>query len=99
MAAHIPVIGNFPALGLQGRRDGGCPAEQRRTVTIMAKTSPGKFLREVRAEVTKVVWPTRKETVQTAIMVLIMAAMLAVFFLSVDALFNFIVKGLLSLAG
>jgi preprotein translocase subunit SecE len=64
----------------------------------MAKTSPGEFIRQVRAEIGKVAWPTRQETVQTAIMVLIFAIILAVFFLGVDAIFNAIVKGLLSLA-
>ncbi|MBK8376151.1 preprotein translocase subunit SecE [Sphingorhabdus sp.] len=64
----------------------------------MAKTSPGEFIRQVRAEIGKVTWPTRQETVQTAIMVLIFAIILAVFFLGVDAVFNAIVKGLLSLA-
>lgn len=64
----------------------------------MAKTSPGEFIRQVRAEVGKVVWPTRAETTQTAIMVLIMTIILATFFLGIDAIFNGIVKGLLSLA-
>ena len=61
----------------------------------MAKTSPGEFIRQVRAETAKVVWPTRKETVTTAVMVLIMTAMLAVFFLGVDSVFSSIVKFLL----
>jgi preprotein translocase subunit SecE len=64
----------------------------------MAKTSPGEFIRQVRAEVGKVVWPTRKETTQTAVMVLIMTIILASFFLGVDAVFNGIVQALLSLA-
>ena len=64
----------------------------------MAKTSPGEFIRQVRTEIGKVVWPTRKETVQTAIMVLIMTVVLATFFLGVDAVFAAIVKGLLALA-
>ena len=64
----------------------------------MAKTNPGEFIRQVRTEIGKVVWPTRKETVQTAIMVLIMTVVLAIFFLGVDAVFAAIVKGLLELA-
>ncbi len=64
----------------------------------MAKTSPGEFIRQVRTEIGKVVWPSRQETVQTAIMVLIMTIILAVFFLGVDAGFAAIVKGLLALA-
>ena len=64
----------------------------------MAKTSPGEFIRQVRTEIGKVVWPSRQETVQTAVMVLIMTIILAVFFLGVDAVFAAIVKGLLALA-
>ena len=58
----------------------------------MAKVSPGEFIRQVRAETSKVVWPTRKETVTTGIMVMIMTGMLAVFFFGVDSFFNMIVK-------
>jgi preprotein translocase subunit SecE len=65
----------------------------------MAKASPGEFFRQVRTEASKVVWPTRKETVTTSIMVLIMTAMLAAFFFGVDAFFNVIVKFLLGLLG
>ena len=65
----------------------------------MAKTSPGEYIRQVRAEGSKVVWPTRKETITTAIMVLIMTTLLAIFFLGVDSLFNTIVQFLLSFLG
>lgn len=61
------------------------------------RTSPGDFIRQVRTETAKVVWPTRAETVQTAIMVLILTTILALFFTGIDAVFNAIVKGLLSL--
>ena len=61
----------------------------------MAKTSPGEFIRQVRAETAKVVWPTRKETVTTGIMVIIMTSMLGLFFLAVDGFFSMIVKFLL----
>ncbi len=47
-------------------------------------TNPVKFANEVRAEVSKVVWPTRREVVMTTIMVFIMAALFAVFFSLVD---------------
>ena len=61
----------------------------------MAKVSPGEFIRQVRAETAKVHWPTRKETISTAIMVLIMTAILAIFFFGVDAFFSTLVKFLL----
>ena len=62
----------------------------------MAKVSPGEFIRQVRAETAKVVWPTRKETIATAIMVLIMTGILAIFFFGVDAGFSTAVRKLLS---
>ncbi len=65
----------------------------------MAKTSPGEFIRQVRSEASKVVWPTRKETVTTAIMVLIMTALLAMFFFGVDSVFSAIVKFLIGSLG
>ncbi len=61
----------------------------------MAKVSPGEFIRQVRAETSKVHWPTRKETISTAIMVMIMTALLAVFFFGVDAVFSTLVRFLL----
>ena len=64
----------------------------------MAKTSPGEFIRQVRSEASKVVWPSREETVRTAIFVAIMMTILAIFFLGVDSLFGTVVKWLLTLA-
>ena len=64
----------------------------------MAKISPGQFFNEVKAEARKVVWPTRQETVTTAIFVALMMVLLAVFFLGVDSLFGEIVRWLLTLA-
>ncbi|MEO7379684.1 MAG: preprotein translocase subunit SecE, partial [Sphingomicrobium sp.] len=43
----------------------------------MAKVTPGEFFRQVRVEGSKVVWPSRKETVTTGIMVAIMTSILA----------------------
>jgi len=64
----------------------------------VAKINPAKFFQEVRAESSKVVWPTRKETITTAIMVLIMTTILALFFLGIDSVFKSLVSWLLSLA-
>jgi len=63
----------------------------------VAKVNPGEFIRQVRAETSKVVWPTRQETIQTGIMVMIMTAVLAVFFMGVDSFFNMIVRFLIGL--
>lgn len=50
----------------------------------MAKTNPVQFIQQVRGEVAKVVWPTRREVILTTIMVFIMAALTATFFSIVD---------------
>lgn len=52
----------------------------------MAIANPVKFIQEVRAEISKVVWPTRREVLLTTVMVFIMAALTAVFFFLVDLL-------------
>ncbi|HEX7848682.1 MAG TPA: preprotein translocase subunit SecE [Sphingomicrobium sp.] len=64
----------------------------------MAKTSPMEFIRQVQAETRKVVWPTRRETVMTGVMVMIMTVILAVFFFAIDKVFDMGVEFLLSLA-
>ena len=68
-------------------------------VKNVAKVSPDEFIRQVRAEGAKVVWPTGKETWRTAIMVLIMTALLGFFFFGVDAAFSATVQFLLGLLG
>lgn len=50
----------------------------------MAKTSPITFLREVRSEVAKVTWPTRRETGITTVLVFLLVFVASVFFLLVD---------------
>jgi len=50
----------------------------------MAKTNPFQFLQQVRAEASKVTWPTRRETIVTTIMVLIMVTFASLFFLLAD---------------
>lgn len=46
--------------------------------------NPLQFIQQVRSEVSKVVWPTRREVILTTVMVFIMAALCAVFFALVD---------------
>lgn len=62
------------------------------------KTSPAEFVQQVRAEAGKVVWPTREETIRTAIFVFIMMLILSVFFLGIDTIFSAIMRWLLTLA-
>ena len=71
----------------------------RQGIGTVAKVSPGEFIRQVRAETARVVWPSMKETRRTAIMVLIMTSLLALFFFGVDSVFSAIVQFLLGLLG
>ena len=64
----------------------------------MAKTTPVEFYKQVLTETKKVVWPTRRETMTTGVMVMIMTLVLGVFFFTIDSIFAAIVKLLLSLA-
>ncbi len=57
-----------------------------------SKTNPFEFIQQVRQETNKVTWPTRRETLITSIMVLIMVALASVFFLGVDAVLRWIVN-------
>lgn len=63
----------------------------------MVKTSPLEFMRQVRQEISKVTWPTRKETVITSIMVFIMVLICAVFFLVVDRILAWVVSFILGM--
>jgi len=56
------------------------------------------FVNQVKAETDKVAWPTRSETVRTAIMVVAMTLILGIFFFAVDWGFSRIVRFLLKLA-
>ena len=47
-------------------------------------TNPFQFMQQVRSEVSKIVWPTRREVMLTTVMVFIMATLTAVFFALVD---------------
>jgi preprotein translocase subunit SecE len=52
----------------------------------MATMNPLQFLQQVRSEVAKVVWPTRREVLLTTLMVFLLSALAAVFFSLVDLL-------------
>jgi preprotein translocase subunit SecE len=57
-----------------------------------------QFVQQVRAETAKVVWPTGRETMMTAVMVVIMTTLLGFFFFAIDSIFGRIVRALLELA-
>ena len=65
----------------------------------MAKTNPAVFMRQVRQEVSKVTWPSRKETAITTAMVFVMVALAAIFFLIVDQIISLGVQQILGLGG
>ncbi|MBI1776935.1 MAG: preprotein translocase subunit SecE [Proteobacteria bacterium] len=64
-----------------------------------SKISPIEFFRQVRQEVSKVTWPSRKETTVTTSMVFLMVVILAVFFLVVDQAASLFVRTILSFGG
>lgn len=65
----------------------------------MAKVSPAQFVRQVRQEVSKITWATRKDTGIGTMMVFIMVALASVFFLIVDSALAWGVKFILGLGG
>jgi preprotein translocase subunit SecE len=65
----------------------------------MAKTTPAQFFQQVRTEVGKVTWPSRRETVITTGMVFAMSILAAIFFLLVDLVLSRLVSALLGFGG
>ena len=66
---------------------------------MATKTNPFQFIQQVRAEVAKVVWPTRREVMLTTVMVFIMATLTAIFFFFVDFLIRTGLQALLGMFG
>ena len=62
----------------------------------MARTSPAEFARQVRQEVAKVTWPSRKETTVTTGMVFVMVIIASIFFFVADQVFSQLMRLLLS---
>ena len=60
---------------------------------------PVKFVREVRAEVARVTWPSRKETLITTGLVFLMVAIAAIFFFVVDQVIGIGIRALFGIAG
>ncbi|MGO1120733.1 preprotein translocase subunit SecE [Rhodovibrionaceae bacterium A322] len=65
----------------------------------MANISPGQYIREVRQEISRVTWPTRKETMVTTLMVFIMVFLAAMFFFFVDQVLSFGIREILGMGG
>jgi preprotein translocase subunit SecE len=66
---------------------------------MMAKVNPSEFFRQVRQEVAKVTWPTRKETTITTAMVFLMVVMAALFFMVVDQIMSFGIRLIFGVGG
>ena len=65
----------------------------------MATTNPFQFIQQVRSEVSKITWPTRREVLLTTIMVFVMSAIAAVIFALVDLLIRSGIQSLLNIFG
>lgn len=60
----------------------------------MVKTSPIQFLRQVKQEVKKITWPTKKDVIRATIMVITIVAIASAFFFVVDSIFGAIVRAI-----
>jgi len=65
----------------------------------MATTNPVQFIQQVRSEVSKITWPTRREVLLTTIMVFVMSAIAALIFALVDLLIRSGIQSVLNIFG
>ena len=60
--------------------------------------NPFQFIQQVRSEASKIVWPTRRETLTTTVMVFVMATIFAIFFFLADQVISWLLQLVLSLS-
>lgn len=60
--------------------------------------NPFQFIQQVRSEAAKIVWPTRRETITTTVMVFMMATLFAIFFFFADQIISLLLQLILSLS-
>ena len=65
----------------------------------MATINPFQFIQQVRSEVSKITWPTRREVLLTTIMVFVMSAIAALIFALVDLLIRSGIQSVLNIFG
>ena len=65
----------------------------------MAITKPFQFIQQVRSEVSKITWPTRREVLLTTVMVFVMSAIAALIFALVDLLIRSGIQSVLNIFG
>ena len=63
-------------------------------VRVMVKTSPIQFFRQVKQEVKKVTWPSKKEVMRATVMVMVIVALASTLFFFVDMFFGAIVSAI-----
>lgn len=56
------------------------------------KITPAQFVRQVKQEVAKITWPTRSETMQGTITVIVMSILIALFLFLVDLIFAYVIR-------
>ena len=66
---------------------------------MMATTNPFQFIQQVRSEVSKITWPTRREVLLTTVMVFVMSAIAALIFALVDLLIRSGLQSVLNVFG
>ena len=65
----------------------------------MATINPFQFIQQVRSEVSKITWPTRREVLLTTVMVFVMSAIAALIFALVDLLIRSGIQSVLNIFG
>jgi preprotein translocase subunit SecE len=68
----------------RGRIEADQAANGTRKIDVMAQVTPGQFVREVRQELSKVTWPSRRETTMSVVLVFVMCVVLGLYFMVVD---------------
>ena len=71
---------------------GSMPATPANKLNKNMKFNPAKYLREVRQEVSKVTWPSKRETFTSAGIVLVVISIAAIILMLLDQFFSFIVR-------
>ena len=94
--AQNPASGAIPPVPATGKPTGRGPASEA-GAKPRKKVGAFQFLRQVRAEGEKVTWTSRGETTVSSIMVLIMVAIMSLFFFSVDQLLYAVMPRILNL--
>ena len=74
---------------------GSSPSAPAKTESIMR--NPLKFFQEVKQELFRITWPTKKDTVMGAVMVFALASIAAIFFLILDQILRFLLNLILTI--